>query len=540
MFRNSLKIRLAFSYALLFFISCLIIIFFCFYLAQNLLNHVCDAGLERIAGRTTEIYLLGKRINHFNEILHGSHFPETEQKKLETLFPGTRILFSACNLNIHTKNRRQPRSYHTAIVLQNDEYYEIRFSSNGELYRKKLYPEHNKNALRSYFSQLLLNRGKENFAISVFEKNNQVYLESHPGAIPREILQKMLYSKNKQNIRKFRYALFPLAGGRKMVIAIHLNRRISYLTNIRSIGAILLGCMTAAGAVIAGLLTRRFIRGIKEMTLAMNRTRSGDYSYRLQEYSDYDPEIRDLTATFNAMNERTENLLKELRTVSDNVAHDLRTPLTRISGTVELMLNNKDLPEEIRNGCVSIAEEIADLKELINTIMEISRTNAAPETFQWSEFDLAAVTADFCEFMAVAFEEKSLDFHVSIPEEEIPLCGDKRMFQRLLSNLLGNALKFTEKGFVSLKVEKDHSSVRLQVSDSGCGIPPEDQAKVFKRFFRSDASRHLQGNGLGLALVKAIVKAHKWQITLHSVPGEGSTFTVILPGTAADPIRKEC
>ena len=197
MFRNSLKIRLAFSYALLFFISCLIIIFFCFYLAQNLLNHVCDAGLERIAGRTTEIYLLGKRINHFNEILHGSHFPETEQKKLETLFPGTRILFSACNLNIHTKNRQQPRSYHTAIVLQNDEYYEIRFSSNGELYRKKLYPEHNKNALRSYFSQLLLNRGKENFAISVFEKNDQVYLESHPGAIPREILQKMLHSKNK-------------------------------------------------------------------------------------------------------------------------------------------------------------------------------------------------------------------------------------------------------------------------------------------------------------------------------------------------------
>lgn len=539
MFRNSLKIRLAFSYALLFFISCLIIIFFCFYLAQNLLNNVCDANLERIASRTTEIYLLGKRIRHFNEILHGNHFPEAEQKKLETLFPGTRILFSACNLNIHAKDRQQPRSYHTAIVLQNDEYYEIRFSGNGQLFRKKIYPEHNKNALRSHFSQLLLNRGKENFGITIFEKDHRVYLETHPDAIPRKILQKMLDSAGNQNIQKFRYALFPLAGGRKMVIAIHLNRRFSYLTNIRSIGAILLGCMTIAGALIAGLLTRRFIRGIKEMTLAMNRTRSGDYSYRLRNCTDQDPEIRELTATFNAMNERTENLLKELRTVSDNVAHDLRTPLTRISGTVELMLNNKDLPEETRNDCVSIAEEIAELKELINTIMEISRTNAAPETFQWNEFDLAAVTADFCEFMAVAFEEKSLDFHVEIPEEEIPVRGDKRMFQRLLSNLLGNALKFTEKGFVSLKVEKDHSSLRLLVSDSGSGIPPEDQPKVFKRFFRSDTSRHLQGNGLGLALVKAIVKAHQWKITLHSVPGEGSTFTVILPGTDTDPGKRD-
>ena len=103
------------------------------------------------------------------------------------------------------------------------------------------------------------------------------------------------------------------------------------------------------------------------------------------------------------------------------------------------------------------------------------------------------------------------------------------MFQRLLSNLLGNALKFTEKGFVAVELRREEGLIKLSVADSGCGIPREEQPLVFKRFFRSDASRHLQGTGLGLSLVKAIVKAHKWQITLASTPGEGSLFTVIIP-----------
>ena len=261
----------------------------------------------------------------------------------------------------------------------------------------------------------------------------------------------------------------------------------------------------------------------------MNRISSGDYSIRLRESTDHDREIQELTATFNAMNERTENLLQELRTVSDNVAHDLRTPLTRISGTVELMLTRQKLSEETRNDCASIAEEITRLKELVNTIMDISRTNAAPGTLQLKKMDLSAVTADFCEFMQVAFEEKGLEFSVQLPGEPIFVTADKRMYQRILSNLLSNALKFTEKGFVALEIRREKGNIMVSVADSGCGIPFEDQSKIFKRFFRSDASRHLQGNGLGLALVKAICKAHKWKITAVSTPGEGSLFTIKIP-----------
>ena len=423
----------------------------------------------------------------------------------------------------------EQKRYYTAFALDKGEYCEMRVLKNGNIYRKKIFPEHNKSALRNYFSNLLLNRGQENFGIALFEKDDSLYLESHPGAVPSKVLETLQSESLPLNIDTFRYRLFRFSDGRQLVTAIGLRSRLAYLADITSIGAILLLCMTAASAVIAWLLTRRFIRGVKETTLAMNRISRGDYSIRLRESTDHDREIQELTATFNAMNERTENLLKELRTVSDNVAHDLRTPLTRISGTVEMLLTQKDLPEETREDCASIAEEISRLTALVNTIMDISRTNAAPGTLQMCPVDLCEVTADFCEFMQVAFEEKGVEFTTEIPEERLVVEADKKMFQRVLSNLLGNALKFTEKGFVSLKLCKEENFIKLAVADSGCGIPPEDHSQVFKRFFRSDASRHLQGNGLGLSLVKAIVKAHKWQIDLASTPGKGSLFTVTIP-----------
>ena len=532
MFRNSLKTRLALSYALLFFVSCIIIMTLCSCLVYKLLNNAYDANAERIARRSAELHILGRRMGSFNEILHGDQYPAPEKKILEGKYPGIRVLFTGVRFG-GSKGEEQAR-YHTAFALHDGEYCEIRLLSNGGIYRKKIFPEHNKSALRNYFSNLLLNRGQENFGIAIFDRGNSLYLESHKGAVPSAILEKLLQTGSPENIETFRYKLFSFADGRKLVVAMGLRQRLAYLADITTIGAILLICMTIAGAVIAWLLTRRFIRGVKETTLAMNRISSGDYSIRLRESTDHDREIQELTATFNAMNERTENLLKELRTVSDNVAHDLRTPLTRISGTVELMLTRQQLSEETRNDCASIAEEISRLKELVNTIMDISRTNAAPGKLQLEKIDIAAVTADFCEFMQVAFEEKGLEFSLHLTEEPIFVTADKRMYQRLLSNLLGNALKFTDRGFVAVKIEKAKEQIKVSVADSGCGIPPEDLENIFKRFFRSDASRHLQGNGLGLALVKAIVKAHKWQIEAFSSPGEGSVFTITIPETTPE------
>ena len=229
------------------------------------------------------------------------------------------------------------------------------------------------------------------------------------------------------------------------------------------------------------------------------------------------------------MNERTEHLLTELKLMSDNVAHDLRTPLTRISGTVEMLLTDRNLAEPLRTVFVSIAEETARLKTLVNTLMDISHTNSRPDELRKEEIDLAEQLRDFCEFMQPAFEEKGLQFHLEVPGRPLPILADKSKFQRVVSNLLENALKFTERGEVRVIAAEQPDGIVFRVKDTGCGISEADCLHVFERFFRSDSSRHLQGNGLGLALVQAIIRAHGWQISVDSAPGKGSEFTVFIP-----------
>ena len=140
------------------------------------------------------------------------------------------------------------------------------------------------------------------------------------------------------------------------------------------------------------------------------------------------------------------------------------------------------------------------------------------------------------EFMQPAFEEKGLPFILDLPDHPVWILADKNRFQRVLSNLLENALKFTERGSVAVRAEETESGAVFRVEDTGCGISEEDCKHVYERFFRSDASRHLQGNGLGLALVMAIVRAHGWQIMLDSTLGKGSVFTVLI--SRSDSVRK--
>ena len=135
--------------------------------------------------------------------------------------------------------------------------------------------------------------------------------------------------------------------------------------------------------------------------------------------------------------------------------------------------------------------------------------------------------------MQPAFEDKGLSFQLDLPEHPLMVQADKNKLQRVFSNLLENALKFTAQGSVRVAAEEQENEIRFLVQDTGCGISENDCQHVFERFFRSDASRHLQGNGLGLALVQAIVRAHGWQIQLKSVPGKGSIFTIVIPKNPA-------
>ena len=231
-----------------------------------------------------------------------------------------------------------------------------------------------------------------------------------------------------------------------------------------------------------------------------------------------------LVDSFNTMAKNTEELLTELRTISDNIAHDLRTPVTRMRGQAELAVaEGRD--SEL---AYDVAEECGNMLSMINTMLEITRLEAGSGKARVRQ-DLAALCRGAAELFSTVAEDRSIQLTTSLPGT-LPFVYAKADLQRILANLLDNALKFTPPGGrVELLLRTAPDGVVLQVRDSGRGIPLKDQPHIFERFYRADSSRSLPGNGLGLSLVAAIVKSYDGSISFESSGESGTCFTIHLP-----------
>ena len=231
---------------------------------------------------------------------------------------------------------------------------------------------------------------------------------------------------------------------------------------------------------------------------------------------------------YRSIRRRHAKAMQELHDLSDDIAHDLRTPLARMHAQAELAAMGEVSAQELAAG---VAEETTSMLELINTMLDLSQTGARIERSPRTDVDLAAIVRQMTEFYASVAEDKRVAFVLDLPEGEIVRSAHKAKLQQLVGNLLDNAVKFTPAGgtvSVTLSKEPETGLARLAVSDTGIGIPEADQPNLFKRYWRSDASRSLPGNGLGLAVVKAIVTSYGGSVTCTSRPGVGTTFVVKL------------
>ena len=231
---------------------------------------------------------------------------------------------------------------------------------------------------------------------------------------------------------------------------------------------------------------------------------------------------------YRSIRRRHAKAMQELHDLSDDIAHDLRTPLARMHAQAELAAMGEVSAQELATG---VAEETTSMLELINTMLDLSQTGARIERSPRTDVDLAAIVRQMTEFYASVAEDKRVAFVLDISEGEIVRSAHKAKLQQLVGNLLDNAVKFTPAGgtvSVTLSKEPETGLARLAVSDTGIGISEADQPNLFKRFWRSDASRSLPGNGLGLAVVKAIVTSYGGSVTCTSHPGVGTTFVVKL------------
>jgi heavy metal sensor kinase len=278
-------------------------------------------------------------------------------------------------------------------------------------------------------------------------------------------------------------------------------------------------------------MARQSLSGVEKVTQTAIAISDGAMERRVPLTGRGD-EIDRLSGIFNHMLDRIQSLLAGMKEVTDNVAHDIKSPVTRIRGLAEVTLSAEGSLGEYQSMAVSTIEECDRLLKMINTMLEISETEAGVTTLNLSDVDISALIEEASDLFQSLAEEKGLAIEVNVPDQCLLRC-DKDKLQQVIANLLDNAIKYTSSGKITVSAEQGNREVTISVRDTGVGISSNEIPHVFDRFFRSDKSRSVAGAGLGLSLVRAIVKKHGGAVKLSSSPGMGSTFTVVLPQTSA-------
>lgn len=305
----------------------------------------------------------------------------------------------------------------------------------------------------------------------------------------------------------------------------------SYSRVLVAFKGIFIATMTLLIVLAAGVgwfMARQAVSGVEAVTRTAQKISAGTLEERVPVKARGD-EIDRLATTFNQMLDRIQTLLSEIKEMSDNIAHDLRSPITRIRGIAEVTLTTGKSLNEYEGMAASIIEECDRLLDMINTMLMISKTESAVDKPSHEEIDLTGLVRQACELFRPTAEDKRVSVDCTVPYHS-HLIGDIRMIQRMLSNLLDNAIKYTSSGgSVKVSVSENDSQVTLSIKDTGWGISPNDLPRIFERFYRCDQSRSQPGIGLGLSLARAIARAHGGDIAATSTVNQGSTFTVTLP-----------
>lgn len=317
------------------------------------------------------------------------------------------------------------------------------------------------------------------------------------------------------------YLQLGLANQNRMRLLALFQRNFLFISLVVLVGGFLVGTVTAA----------RSLRPVQRVNEAARRiVRTGRIEERIPE-ANTRGEMRELVVYFNRMLERIERLVQGIKESVETVAHDLRTPLTRIRGTAELALQEGGLPADsnAREALATTVEETDEVLRMLNTLMDITEAESGVLRLQREEVSLRSLLTDVVDLYEFVAEERgvSLELDASV---SLAIEGDPVRLRQVVANLVDNAIKYTPAGGrVWLEARPAEDALEIRVCDTGVGISPEEQERVWDRLYRGTPSRENRGMGLGLSLVRAVVEAHEGRVTLESTPGEGSTFTIRLP-----------
>ncbi|SDU35739.1 sensor histidine kinase [Desulfobacula phenolica] len=354
--------------------------------------------------------------------------------------------------------------------------------------------------------------------------------------VSKHVLQRLI--SNKDNVfetvrvpstpKKARILYSYVAVNAILQTGIAMDSYITFLSAFKKVFIGAMGFIIIFSAISGWLLVRKALSGVTAITKTAQNITGKNLDARVKGTGNKD-ELDHLVTTFNSMLDRIEELVKSIREMSDNIAHDLKSPITRIRGFAELTLIHEENLEDYRIMAANTIEETDRLLDMINTMLVISRAEAGEEDFEFKITNLSLMVKEACDLFAPLAEDKHMKFS-QIIQDQICIVADIKMLQRAFSNLLDNAIKYTpEYGKITVVTALKNNDVSIKIEDTGIGIAPEYVEKIFERFYRAESSRTSAGTGLGLSLARTIVRQHKGDIRVKSRQGKGAVFEIRLP-----------
>jgi heavy metal sensor kinase len=415
------------------------------------------------------------------------------------------------------------RSFSSVMALQ-----------GAEAVRRQALLESQAAGEKKIFIQLLYPDGR------VFSSSNLSYFHNIP--ISLEAIGRMIEQKeplfgtvsSPDHLHEIRVVYALLGPG----LIIHLGQSMDDLTRFieafQRIFVVTMAVLFVLAVVLGWFMARRAMAGVENVTRTARQIADDGRLAERVPVGDGGDEIDRLAATFNRMLDRIQGLMSGIKEMTDNIAHDLKSPITRIRGQAEVALTSRAAADEYEALAAGAIEECDRLLEMINAMLFISRTEAGVSRPELKPMDLAAVVRDACGLFQTLAEDKAIALTWEAPQR-LEMAGDIRLIQRMLGNLLDNAIKYTPAGgavAATVRAGPDHS-ISIAVKDSGIGISEKDLPHIFERFYRGDPSRSEAGAGLGLSFARAVARAHGGEIRVESGPDRGSTFIVTLPAASA-------
>jgi signal transduction histidine kinase len=320
---------------------------------------------------------------------------------------------------------------------------------------------------------------------------------------------------------------YPLPGGLRLLIGRDIQVRAhlrSLLTDALLWALLVVLAMASFGALVVRSLFRRTLANVSATAAAIA---AGDFTQRVRLTGRGD-EFDQLAETINDMLDRMARLMEGVREVSNAIAHDLRTPITRARARLEDAASHAGSVAELRGAIERATTDLDGIVAVFQALLRIAEIEAGSRRSAFARFDVAPLLADVAEFYGPVAEEKGIALSVDAPTR-LPIHGDRELIQQAVANLVDNAVKFSRPGdAVRISAAVSPDGVEISVADQGPGIPEADLVRVTERFFRGEIARNTPGSGLGLALVQAVALLHGGSLRMADA-GPGLAAIIALP-----------